>query len=299
MLFSRGAYIKIGRFEKIAVGDTEVEVLKYKDVIDGPLIMQADMAMECLYTKYFKGIISFDGLQRIENYMLPKGVVRELLMNAIMHKDYAINAPITISVFDDRISVHNVGEWPADLPHDERLFAFHASHPHNRTLAQMFFNAGDVENWGAGFSNIKRECASSSTPLPTISVGTSDIVVTALCSTVYRSLEADAKATSETADVLASGSDPSISPIPRDVYVTLKEFSSRNSIALEVLCKVYSYLQEPRSRKQILESNISDGMSVWAFWGSVIKPLIRDGLVRYTHPDKLQSSRQRYLWSGR
>ena len=294
VLFSRGAYIRIARFETVGNGNAKAEVLKYQDIIEGPLISQADLAMECIYQKYFKALISFNGLQRIENYMIPKSILRELLMNAIIHKDYAISTPINIAIYDDRISIHNIGEWPADIPSDERIYDSKISQPHNRTLAQVFFAAGEVEAWGTGFRTIKRVCNSSSTPLPILSIGTSNIVVIAHCSDVYRSLKEDYETSSKESNDASSDGNASI---PHNVYMTLSDFSSRNFIPLETLCSLYRNLQEPITKKQMLACPRSDNSSNWAFWNYVIKPLIQEGLVCYTLPDKPNSSKQRYFWT--
>lgn len=59
-----GAYIKIGYF-----GDSDSD-LRYQDEVHGPLILQADKAIELIYTKYMKALIDYEGLQRIETYIL-------------------------------------------------------------------------------------------------------------------------------------------------------------------------------------------------------------------------------------
>lgn len=54
------AYIKIGYFSFVgAFGkDSEtIEDLQYQDVIDGPLILQVDRAIDLIFTKYFKALV--------------------------------------------------------------------------------------------------------------------------------------------------------------------------------------------------------------------------------------------------
>lgn len=91
-LFATGAYIKIGYFAKVgAFGDNSeiIEDLQYQDVIEGPLILQVDKSIDILFSKYFRGLVDYEGVQRIETHMLTRAIVRELLLNAINHKDYA------------------------------------------------------------------------------------------------------------------------------------------------------------------------------------------------------------------
>ena len=84
-----GAYIKIGFFENAA------DIL-YQDEIHGPLITMADKVEDLVYLKYFKGIISYEGLQRVETYPIPRQAFREAVLNAIMHRDYSTGNPIHI-----------------------------------------------------------------------------------------------------------------------------------------------------------------------------------------------------------
>ena len=41
---------------------------------------------------------------------------REILLNAINHKDYSTGIPIQISIYEDKIYVWNDGKWPENLP---------------------------------------------------------------------------------------------------------------------------------------------------------------------------------------
>ena len=90
--------------------------LRYQDEIHGPLILQADKAIELIYTKYMKAFIDYEGLQRTETYMFPIEGFREILLNAINHKDYSTGIPIQISIYEDKIYVWNDGKWPENLP---------------------------------------------------------------------------------------------------------------------------------------------------------------------------------------
>ena len=80
-----GAYIKIGYFSLVGVfgedGET-IEDLQYQDIVDGPLILQVDKAIDLIFTKYFKALVDYEGVQRTETNMLTRGIVRELLLNA-------------------------------------------------------------------------------------------------------------------------------------------------------------------------------------------------------------------------
>ena len=145
------AYIKIGFF-----ADNDADIL-YQDEIHGSLIMQVEKALDLIYTKYMKALISYDGIYRNETFFFPKAAFRELLLNAVIHRDYLKPTPIQIKVYDHKIRIWNYGKMPADGP-VEKLYAPHSSKPRNPGIANVFFKAGYVESWGRGYKNITDIC---------------------------------------------------------------------------------------------------------------------------------------------
>lgn len=53
--------------------------------------------------------VEFHGLERIDKRDYPIEALREALLNAVVHRDYAISSPTLISIFDDRIKIVTVG----------------------------------------------------------------------------------------------------------------------------------------------------------------------------------------------
>ena len=101
-----GSYIKIGFF-----GDSHSD-LQYQDEVHGPLIEQIDRAIDLVYTKYLKARITYEGIQRVEVFMFPREAFREILLNAVVHKDYAACNSIQISVYDNEMYIWNDGQMP-------------------------------------------------------------------------------------------------------------------------------------------------------------------------------------------
>ena len=155
--FIRDAYVKIGYFR-----DAE---LLYQDVIEGDLFAQVDRAMDLLYTKYSRALISYDGVYRVETFPVPRDAMREAVINAVIHRDYASAVPIQIRVYDDRIMLWNPGQLPEDWS-VETLAKEHASRPYNPGIAYAFFRAGMIEAWGRGIQRITRACETAGNPAP-------------------------------------------------------------------------------------------------------------------------------------
>ena len=177
--FVTGAYIKIGYFES----DSR---LLYQDEVHGNLLMQVDRVLEILQAKYFKAIISFEGLQRIETYPVPTLALREAILNAIAHKDYASGYPIQISVYADKLMIWNPGELPPKWSL-ESLFEKHSSQPFNPDIASVFFRAGMIEAWGSGIARMLESCKEGGLPLPEFKTVDSGIWLVFLYSDRYTS----------------------------------------------------------------------------------------------------------------
>ena len=176
-----GSYIKIGYFGK---SDSD---LVYQDEVHGPLIEQVDKTVDLVYTKYMKALIDYEGIQRVEQFMFHKDAFREILLNAVVHKDYSSCNPIQISVYEDKIYIWNDGEMPPNLDSTDKLFMKHSSKPYNPKLANIFFKSGMIEAWGRGFEKIKEACELYEGPLPEYEINEAGIMV--LCKACDKYLE--------------------------------------------------------------------------------------------------------------
>ena len=155
-----GASVKIGFFETNAD-------LRYQDEIEGSLISQVNRVIEVLKAKYLKAWISYEGIQRLETWPVPLPALREAVLNAVIHKDYASGIPIQISVYADKLMIWNPGELPSDWT-IEKLLGKHASIPYNPDVAGVFFRAGMIEAWGQGIERILDACREAGTPVPEV-----------------------------------------------------------------------------------------------------------------------------------
>jgi len=168
--FYISAYIKIGRFGK---SDSD---LLYQDIVEAPAFLLADRAIEILEKKYFSSNISYVGLHRREDSPYPYEAVREVILNAIVHRDY-FSSPIQIRVYDNRLFVWNEGSLPEGLSIED-LERKHTSNPRNPILADICFKGGLIEAWGRGTIKIIEESKKMGLPKPKFEVLSGGIGVT-------------------------------------------------------------------------------------------------------------------------
>ncbi|MFN5800372.1 MAG: ATP-binding protein [Planctomyces sp.] len=98
---------------------------------------------------------------------MPEAALREAVLNAIIHKDYATGTPVQISVYADKLMIWN----PCQLPPSwtvAKLRQKHASLPFNPVIANVFFRAGEIEAWGRGVERIFAACREARFPEPVI-----------------------------------------------------------------------------------------------------------------------------------
>ncbi|MDR3137356.1 MAG: putative DNA binding domain-containing protein [Tannerellaceae bacterium] len=167
--FITGAYIKIGFFRS-------ENDLQFQDDIHGNLFEQVERTMELLLTKYTRALISYLGLSRIESFEYPEESLREALLNAVTHKDYAGCTPIQIRVYFDHIKIWNEGRLP-DIWTVKNLLQEHSSRPYNPDIANAFFRSGYVEAWGRGIGKMTEHCLAAGLPATQFSFDGSDFWV--------------------------------------------------------------------------------------------------------------------------
>ena len=96
---------------------------------------------------------------------LPELAVREAIVNAVCHRDYADNGSVQIMLFSDRLEILNPGTLPKGWT-AERLLRTHDSKARNLTIAQALNWAGYVEKSGNGTESIVRRCVEAGLPKP-------------------------------------------------------------------------------------------------------------------------------------
>ncbi len=165
-----GAFVKVGYFENGAD-------LIYQDEFHGSLISVADEIVDTIYRKYFKGIISYEGVTRVTDYPVPRPALREAIFNAIVHRDYTTGIPIQIKVFPDSVIVYNDGRLPDSWTVDN-LLRKHRSRPYNPKIAYAFYRAGYIETWGRGIERITEACKMAGKREPMFEVTPGEISVT-------------------------------------------------------------------------------------------------------------------------
>ncbi len=152
------SYFKIGKFR----GTTE---LITDDVIEGNLFEQFDKVLEILRTKYIRLMVKgYKDWVRIEEFEYPEDVIREAIVNALVHKDY-LGSHIQMKIFEDKITLWNSGILLSGITLDE-LKKPHGSIHRNELISNTFYKAELIEAWGRGTTFMVDECIKAELPEP-------------------------------------------------------------------------------------------------------------------------------------
>jgi predicted HTH transcriptional regulator len=104
-------------------------------------------------------------VRRKERWNLPPAAVREAVVNAVTHTDYAQRgAPLRVSIFDDRLEVENPGLLPFGLTIEDLPRG--VSKLRNRVIGRVFHALGLVEQWGSSVQRMTTACREMGLPPP-------------------------------------------------------------------------------------------------------------------------------------
>ena len=156
--WSMSAGFKIGRF-----GINQADLI-IQDKIVCPLIMMPSKVISTLRTNYLVSPIRYEGLQRVEDLEIPEDALREMVCNAIVHRDY-LGTFIHMRIWDNRVELWNPGTLPSNLS-VETLLEAHESQPRNKLIANAFYLAGFIESWGRGYEKIQADFEAEKLQIP-------------------------------------------------------------------------------------------------------------------------------------
>ncbi|MCB9473185.1 MAG: putative DNA binding domain-containing protein [Candidatus Delongbacteria bacterium] len=153
------AWIQAGRF----AGIDKTHILDRVEIRSMP-VRAVEEAIHFVEKHAWHGA-EIGAVRRTDRWTLPPEAVRESVINAVVHTDYAQRgAPIRLSIFDDRLEVENPGLLPfgltiEDLPHG-------ISKLRNRVIGRTFHALGLVEQWGSGIQRMTATCQAAGLAAP-------------------------------------------------------------------------------------------------------------------------------------
>ena len=117
----------------------------------GSLLNQLDEAYAYL-DMHNRTQATFEGLLRVDHRDYPDAAIREALLNAIVHRDYAVGASTLLAIYSDRIELTSVGGLAGGISYEDMMLG--VSYCRNKKLADIFYRLGLIEAYGTGVQKI-------------------------------------------------------------------------------------------------------------------------------------------------
>lgn len=197
---------------------------------------------------------------------MPAEALREIVINAVIHRDVSNpSSYVAIAVFDDRIEVRSIGDFPSGV-RAEQLSREHLSVRRNPPVAEAFHRTGAIEAWGRGTNRVIEACRAYGIPDPEFVDEAGAVTVTV----TFR-----AEIVAGTGDLVRGGHQ-----------VGTKSALSAYQVQVLELAAVPHPLAE-----LMVPSGRTDRTK---FRDQVVAPPLEAGLLEMTIPEKPRSSKQRY-----
>jgi ATP-dependent DNA helicase RecG len=172
VIFSNAAILFFAKNPQKYFPEAMITCLKYQgstrsDILDrrqfkGSLLSQIEDAL-IFFDRYNAKQIKISGQARHEEWEdYPKTALREILINALIHRDYFYDSShIYMHIYDNNLEVDNPGGLFKGLSEQE---LGRRAVRRNRMLADLMQRAGYIENAGTGIARIKEVLARNNNP---------------------------------------------------------------------------------------------------------------------------------------
>lgn len=118
---------------------------------DGPLWEQIEEAYQFVLRNIHLGA-TFEGVYRQDVYEIPPDAIRELIINAMVHRSYLDHGMIQVAIYDDRLEITSPGKLPMGQTIERMKKGY--SKIRNEALAYAFSYMKLIEHWGSGIPRI-------------------------------------------------------------------------------------------------------------------------------------------------
>ncbi len=117
---------------------------------------------------------------------LPTQALREALVNALAHRDYTIQSPVRLFIFDDRVEIRSPGGLPNTVTLESLPLGIHVLR--NPIIYNIFLRLGLVTDAGSGIPRIIARVKENTGRVPTFKLEGNEFVVTLSRKTVTTQL---------------------------------------------------------------------------------------------------------------
>ena len=269
--FMPGALVQFVRFEGKDTGGKILNERRFEGSLFSILPRLESFIQDAIITKR---PIPISILREKDVYNYPYKALRELLMNALMHRDYQANTPTRLYQFDDHIEIMNPGGLygqarPENFPN--------VNDYRNSVLAEMMRTLNYVNMFNHGIREVKSLLAENGNPEPLFKVD----YITAFAVEIPVAKDDEPQVNNEFGQV----SDQVTAQVIHQVL-------TKYSLSSDQVASLFEALTTPMSAVQI--RTLCGKKDATYFRRTTLQPMLDDGLLIPTDSKSSRSPQQKY-----
>ena len=209
-------------------------------------------------------------MYRQDVYEIPPDAVRELIVNAIVHRSYIDHSSIQIAIYDNRLEITSPGRLPMGQTIERMKQGY--SKIRNEALASAFEYMGYIEHWGSGILRVMQEVRDAGLPEPKFLGGDTDLRINiyrngsetgsddGIVTGLRRDSLSDDGIAEETTSKTNAAPNAAIAVVPSQKERILDALRKNASISISDAIRILG-VQE-RQAQRILKSLVEEGSAV-------------------------------------
>ena len=245
------------------------EVFVDRREYDGPIWEQIEQAFQYVLRNIHLGA-NIVGIYRQDVYEIPPDAIRELIINAAVHRSYLDHGNIQIAIYDDRLEITSPGRLPLGQTIERMKQGY--SKIRNEALASAFEYMGYIEHWGSGILRVLQEVRDAGLPEPEFLGGDTDLRINiyrngsetgsddGIVTGLRRDSLSDDGIAEETTSKTNAAPNATITVLPSQKERILDALRKNASISISDAIRILG-VQE-RQAQRILKSLIEEGSAV-------------------------------------
>lgn len=144
------AKIECARFKGISA-----EVFIDQKSITSPIALQAEEAYDFIL-RHINEQATVSGVYTIRRWEYPVKAIREIVRNAVVHRQYAREGMnVKVAIYDDMVEITSPGVLPPSIDYSD--MTSRQSDARNKTIATVFKRLGIIDQWGNGLALVAEE----------------------------------------------------------------------------------------------------------------------------------------------
>lgn len=269
--FMPGAFVQFVRFAGKDTGGKILNERRFEGSLFSILPRLESFIQDAIITKR---PIPISILREKDVYNYPYKALRELLMNALMHRDYQANTPTRLYQFDDHIEILN----PGGLYGEARPENFpNVNDYRNSVLAEMMKTLNYVNMFNHGIREVKSHLAENGNPEPEFKVD----YITAFAVEIP----------------IAKDDEPQVNKevgheVDQEFRQVVHQVVTKYSLSSDQVVAIFEALTTPISASQI--RTLCGKKDATYFRRTTLQPMLDDGLLQPTDAISSRSPHQKY-----